>query len=57
MGFDFKNKFGINVFSKKTLEKYTSKSVYQNFLNALSDDNKEIVDLNLANKIAEAMKT
>jgi glutamine synthetase type III len=49
--------FGCNTFGKKTLEQYTSKKVYHEFLNALSDDTKEIVDINLANKIADAMKT
>lgn len=48
--------FGNNAFGKKTLEKYTSKKIYREFLNALSDETKEIVDINLANKIADAMK-
>lgn len=53
---NLENIFGCNAFGKKTLEKYSNKKVYQEFLNALSDQTKEIVDIELANKIADAMK-
>lgn len=56
MNINLEKTFCINVFGKKTLEKYTNKKVYKEFLNALSEDTKEIVDINLANKIANAMK-
>ena len=57
MSFDFKKIFGTSVFCKNTLKKYSNHRVYQNFIKALAEDTKEIVDLDLANEIAHAMKT
>jgi glutamine synthetase type III len=48
--------FGKNVFSKKTLQEYVTKEVYEKFVKAISEDTKEILDIDLANEIANAMK-
>jgi glutamine synthetase type III len=44
------------VFTDEELKKRVSKSVYDQFKNSLKDDQKEILNLDLANQIASAMK-
>ncbi|MDR2369114.1 MAG: glutamine synthetase III [Mycoplasmataceae bacterium] len=44
------------VFTDEELKQYVSKDVFEQFKNSLKDDQKEILSLELANQIADAMK-
>jgi glutamine synthetase len=48
--------FGELVFDDEKLKKRIGKNTYDQFKNSLKDDQKEILSIDLANKIAEAMK-
>jgi glutamine synthetase len=48
--------YGELVFTDEQLQKRIPKKVYEQFKNSLKDDQKEILNLDLANKIADAMK-
>jgi glutamine synthetase type III len=49
--------YGTLVFTRKNMEALLSKEAYNKFLNVIHSDQKELVDLALANEIADAMKT
>jgi glutamine synthetase type III len=48
--------FGENVFSKHVLKKYIGSRSYNKFIKAIDLETKEILDSDLANEIANAMK-
>jgi glutamine synthetase type III len=48
--------YGELVFTDTELKKHVSNTIYQQFKNSLKDNQKEILSLELANKIANAMK-
>jgi glutamine synthetase type III len=48
--------FGENVFNKEQMLKYLGDDTYQKYRRAVRNDEKEIIDLDLANKIADGMK-
>jgi glutamine synthetase type III len=50
------NLFSNLVFDDEQMRKWLDKKTYQQFRLAINADSKEILDIALANKIAEAMK-
>jgi glutamine synthetase type III len=48
--------FGELVLNDEELKKRIGQKTYDQFKNSLDDDQKEILNLDLANKIADAMK-
>jgi glutamine synthetase len=48
--------YGELVFNDQQMLKYLGKSVFTTFKSAIADDSKEILNLELANKIADSMR-
>jgi glutamine synthetase type III len=48
--------YGTLVFTRKNMQELLSKEAYNKYLNVIHSDQKELVDLTLANEIANAMK-
>jgi glutamine synthetase type III len=48
--------FGEMVFTDKKMKQSLSRKTYRQFHKSIDGNNKELIDLNLANRIAKAMK-
>jgi glutamine synthetase type III len=53
---DIKKIYGELVFTEKQMIKYLGNSTYKRFQSAIADGSKEILNLELADKIANGMK-